>query len=48
LEIKPANMIKGQGVERLLADSNLKVLGINHISEVSEDSSFITEETNVQ
>jgi hypothetical protein len=48
LEIKPTKLIKGQGLERLLAESNLKVLGINHISEISEDSSFITEETDIQ
>jgi hypothetical protein len=48
LEIKPTKLIKGQGLARLLAESNLKVLGINHISEISEDSSFIAEETDIQ
>jgi len=40
LEIKPTKLIKGLGLARLLAKSNLKVLGINHISEVSEYSSL--------
>jgi hypothetical protein len=48
LEIKPTKLIKGQGLARLLTESNLKVLGINNISEIYEDSYFIVEETDIQ
>jgi hypothetical protein len=30
LEIKPTKLIKGQGLEKILVESNLKSLGINH------------------
>jgi hypothetical protein len=33
LEIKPTKIIKGQGLAKLLAESNLKVLGINQLQE---------------
>jgi hypothetical protein len=31
LEIKPTKLVKGQGLAKLLVESNLKSLGINHI-----------------
>jgi hypothetical protein len=33
LEVKPTKLIKGQGLAKLLAESNLKALGINHLQE---------------
>lgn len=35
LEIKTTKLIKGQGLAKLLAESNCKVLGINMVSEIS-------------
>ena len=37
LEIKPTKLIKGQGLEKLLAQSNLRALDINLISAMSEE-----------
>jgi len=37
LEIKPTNLIKGQGLARLMAESNLHALDINLIKAMSED-----------
>jgi ribonuclease HI len=39
LEIKPTKLIKGQGLAKLLAESNCKALGINYINEQAESSS---------
>jgi hypothetical protein len=36
LEVKPTEFVKGRGPEKLLAESNLRSLGINHF--YSEDS----------
>ena len=36
LEIKPTKMIKGQGLKRLMVDSNLHALDINFIAALSE------------
>jgi hypothetical protein len=44
LEIKPTKMIKVQGLEKLLAESNCIVLGINQILEISKQSSTEFEE----
>ena len=33
LEFKPTKIIKGQGLAKLLDESNLKALGINHLQE---------------
>jgi hypothetical protein len=30
LEIKPTKLVKGKSLEKLLAESNLRALGINH------------------
>jgi hypothetical protein len=30
LEVKPTKLVKGQGLEKLLVESNLRALGINH------------------
>jgi hypothetical protein len=38
LEIKPTKLIKGQGLEKLLVESNCKSLGINLITSTSENS----------
>jgi hypothetical protein len=35
LEINPTNLIKGQGLAKLLAKSNCKSLGINYINACS-------------
>jgi hypothetical protein len=37
LEIKPTKMIKGQGLEKLMAQSNCDVLGINFIANLSKN-----------
>ena len=37
LEIKPTKLIKGQGLEKLMAQSNLRALDINLITTVAED-----------
>jgi hypothetical protein len=38
LEVKPTKIIKGQGLAKLLSESNLKVLGINRLQ---EDEGFL-------
>ena len=38
LEIKPTKLIKGQGLAKLLAESNYKALEINFINEQTESS----------
>jgi ribonuclease HI len=38
LEIKPTKLIKGQGLAKLLAESNCKALGINFVNEQAESS----------
>jgi hypothetical protein len=38
LEIKPTKMIKGQGLAKLMAQSNCDVLGINFIADLSTNS----------
>jgi hypothetical protein len=40
LEIKPTKLIKGQGLAKLLAESNCKALGINFINEQAESSNM--------
>jgi hypothetical protein len=37
LEIKPTKLIKGQGLAKLLAESNCKALGISFINACSEN-----------
>ena len=32
LDIKPTKLIKGQGLAKLLAESNYQALGINHVN----------------
>ena len=36
LEIKPAKLIKGEDLDKLLAESNCKVLGVNFINTFSK------------
>ena len=38
LEIRPTKLIKGMGLAKLMAQSNLDSLGINFIDEVSDES----------
>jgi hypothetical protein len=38
LEVKPTKSIKGQGLSKLLAESNCKSLGINFVNEQAESS----------
>jgi hypothetical protein len=38
LEIKPTKLIKGQGLAKLLAESNCKAVGINFTNEQAEPS----------
>jgi hypothetical protein len=35
LEIKPTNLIKGQGLAKLMAHTNCELLGINFMAEFS-------------
>jgi len=37
LEIKPTKLVKGQGLAKLLAKSNCKVLGVNFMNTHSEN-----------
>jgi hypothetical protein len=37
LEIKPTKLVKGQGLAKLLAESNCKSLGVNFINTCSEN-----------
>lgn len=37
MEIKPTNLVKGQGIEKLMAQSNYHILGINFFAELSEE-----------
>jgi hypothetical protein len=37
LEIKPTKLVKGQGLARLLVESNYKALGVNFINSYSEN-----------
>lgn len=43
LEIKPTKLIKGQGLAKLMAESNLHAIDINLISSLSENE----EEVNI-
>ena len=36
LEVKPTKLIKGQGLAKLLAESNFRTLGINHLQAYEE------------
>jgi hypothetical protein len=42
LEIKPTKLVKGQGLAKLLAESNCKALGISFINEQAEIISKVT------
>jgi hypothetical protein len=37
LEIKPTKLVKGQGLARLLVESNCKALGVNFLNTHSEN-----------
>jgi hypothetical protein len=37
LEIKPTKIVKGQGLDKLLAESNCKSLGVNFVHTCSEN-----------
>jgi hypothetical protein len=46
LTINPTQLIKGQGLAKLMIDSNCKAIGLYHISDKAHGSSFHIEETN--
>jgi hypothetical protein len=48
LTIKPTQLIKGQGLAKLMTESNCKAIGLYHLSDKTRDSSFQIEETNSQ
>jgi hypothetical protein len=48
LTIKPTQLIKGQGLAKLMTESNCKAIGLYHLSDKAHDSSFQIEETNSQ
>ena len=41
MEIKPTKLIKGQGLAKLMAESNLHALDINLIAAMSEENEEI-------
>ena len=45
LEIKPTKLIKGQGLTKLLDESNCRALGINFINEQAESSNRSSQST---
>jgi hypothetical protein len=48
LEIKPTKLIKGQGLARLLDESNSKALGVSFIKKCSENQQVEPYDTNAQ
>jgi hypothetical protein len=48
MEIKPTKLIKGQGLEKLLVESNCRVLGVNQIINITKHPSAEYEETYLQ
>jgi hypothetical protein len=48
LTIKPTQLIKGQGLAKLMTESNCKAIGLYHLSDKTQDSFFQIEETNSQ
>jgi hypothetical protein len=48
LTIKPTQLTKGQGLDKLMTDSNFKAIGLYHISDKTHESSLQIEETNSQ
>ena len=46
LEIKPTKLIKGQGLDTLLAESNCKTLGVSFINGCSENQQAELYDTN--
>jgi len=48
LTIKPTQLIKGQGLAKLMIESNCKAIGLYHLSKKTQDSFFQIEETNSQ
>jgi hypothetical protein len=48
LTIKPTQLIKGQGLAKLMTEFNCKAIGLYHLSDKTQDSSFQIEETNSQ
>lgn len=45
LDIKPSKFVKGKGLAKLMAQSNYDILGVNFITEISDD---MAEETTLQ
>jgi hypothetical protein len=48
LTINPTKLIKGQGLAKLLKESNCRVIGLHHFSNKSMNSTFQVEETGSQ
>jgi hypothetical protein len=48
LEIKPTKIVKGQGLAKLLAESNYKYLGVNFINTFSENQQVEASNKNPQ
>jgi hypothetical protein len=48
LEINPTKLIKGQGLAKLLAESNCKDLGVNFVNNYSESQQAKRSDTNAQ
>jgi hypothetical protein len=48
LTINPTQLIKGQGLAKLMIDSNCKEIGLYHFSNNPQNSSFQIEETGSQ
>jgi hypothetical protein len=48
LTINPTQLIKGQGLAKLMTESNFKAIGLYHLSGKTHNSSFQIEERNLQ
>jgi hypothetical protein len=48
LTIKPTQLIKGQGLAKLMTESNYKAIGLYHLSDMTQDSSVQIEEIDLQ
>jgi hypothetical protein len=48
LTIKPTQLIKGQGLAKLMTEYNCKAIGLYHVSYMIQESSVQIEETNSQ
>jgi hypothetical protein len=48
ITIKPTQLIKGQGLTKLMTESNYKAIGLYHLLDMTQDSSVQIEENDLQ